>query len=263
MVFYKNTEAVGIFPAEIKNHNLSFIGDERVTDINGGILNPIYSKKIIEVLADFIIAEDLKVELYPLDKENELVRFLPDMLKGEKVEKAEPFSVLKLPSSWDEYLNFLSSKNRHELRRKLAKAKDATIKKLKAEEIKKLFELMESSSVEKKNFLSKEMKDFFIMFALYLEKIGSLRLNGSFYKDEIVGILFCFQMGNTVYAFNTGYNPDFSKLSPGFISFALDIKSAISEGLSYYNFLRGEERFKFDLGAKRIYTWKIKKLESV
>ncbi len=263
MVFYDDKKAVGILPAEIKNHNLSLIGDQRVTDINGGIFSPVHSKKIIEVLADFIIKEDLKVELYPLDKENELGSFLPDMLKEAEIEKAETFSVLKLPSSWNEYLSSLSSKNRHELRRKLTKAKGAEIKNLKSKDINKLFELMESSSTEKKSFLSKEMKDFFSMLASYLEGIGALRLNGSFYKGEIIGILFCFQMEDSVYAFNTGYNPDFSKLSPGLISFALDIKSAISEGLSYYNFLRGEERFKFDLGAKRIYAWKIKKSESV
>ena len=263
MVFYEERKAVGIFPAEIKNHNLSLIGDERVTDLNGIIFNPHYLNKIIKVLADFIMEEDLRVELYPLAKESELMRLLPDMLKEEKVEKAEPFSVLKLPSSWDRYLNSLSSKNRHELRRKLTKAKGAEIKNLKAKYINKLFELMGSSSTEKKSFLSKEMKNFFSMLALYLEEIGALRLKASFYKGEIIGILFCFQMGNTVYAFNTGYNPDFLKLSPGFISFALDIKSAISEGFSYYNFLRGKERFKFDLGAKRIYTWKIKRLKSV
>ena len=73
-----------------------------------------------------------------------------------------------------------------------------------------------------------------------------------------MGILFCFQMRNTVYAFNTGYNPDFFKLSPGVISFAFDIQSAIDVGFAYYNFLRGEERYKFDLGAERVYTWRIK-----
>ncbi len=263
MVFYEGKKVVGILPAEIKNHNLSLIGDERVTDLNGTILNPLYSKKITEVLADFIMEEDLKVELYPLDKESELLKILPDMLKEKRVEKAELFPVLELPSSWNEYLDSLFSKNRHELRRKLTKAKGAEIKRLESRDMDKLFELMESSSTEKKSFLSEEMKDFFSMITSYFEKIGALRLNGSFYRNKIIGILFCFQMGDTVYAFNTGYDPDFSKLSPGFISFALDIKLAISEGFSYYNFLRGEERFKFDLGGERIYTWKIERLKSV
>ena len=133
---------------------------------------------------------------------------------------------------------------------------------LKAKDVFKLFELMESSSSEKEIFLDEEMKKFFSSLAIYFEKMGMLRLKGSFYNNEIMGMLFCFQMNNSVYAFNTGYNPDFEKLSPGVVSFSLDIKAAIDEGLNYYNFLRGEERFKFDLGARRTYTWRIKRLKS-
>lgn len=259
MLFYEDGKAVGIFPAEIKKHSLSLIGDERVTDLNDIILDPNYSEKIIEFLADYIIKEDLSIDLYPLAEESVLVKLLPRIINEKKAEKTAPFPVLRLPFSWDGYLNSLSSKKRHELRRKLAKVEGATVKQIKASDIDKLFELMEYSSREKKDFLIEEMKEFFRSFALYLESIGALRLRAAFYKKKIIGILFCFQMKDTVYAFNTGYNPDFSELSPGFISFVLDIRSAISEGLSYYNFLRGEERFKFDLGAQRIYTWRIKK----
>lgn len=259
MVFYEDGKAVGIFPAEIKNHNLSLIGDERVTDLNDVILNPHYSEKIIEFLADYIIKEDLSIDLYPLTEDSVLVRLLHGIIDEKKAEKIAPFPVLKLPASWNRYLTSLSSKKRHELRRKLSKVEDAKIKQIKASDIDKLFELMEYSSSEKKDFLIEDMKEFFRAFAIYLEGVGALRLRASFYKGEIIGVLFCFQMKDMVYAFNTGYNPDFSKLSPGFISFALDIRSAISEGLSYYNFLRGEERFKFDLGAQRIYTWRIRK----
>jgi hypothetical protein len=233
MVFYDDKEAVGILPAEIKNYNLSLIGDERVTDINGGIFNPVYSKKIFEVLSG--------------------------NLKRRRVEKAEPFSVLTLPSLWDDYISSLSSKKRHELRRKLAKSEGAEIKRLKSNDIGNLFELMESSSAEKKIFLSEEMKYFFSTLAEHFERMGALRLKGCFYKNEILAILFCFQLKDTVYAFNTGYNPDFYKLSPGVVSFALDIEEAIGEGFTCYNFLRGEERFKSDLGARRAYTWKIKR----
>lgn len=259
MVFYKDSEPVGILPAEIKDNTLFLIGDERVTDLNGIILNSRYSKEIIGSISDFILEKDLRVELYPLVPKSELMEFLPGMLNVKKVEKSESFSALKLPSSWEEYLGALSSKNRHEIRRKLKKVKGATIKKLKAEDINKLFDLMESSSTEKKSFLSKEMENFFYEIALYLEGIGALRLKACFYKNEILAILFCFQMKDTVYAFNTGYDPDFYELSPGVVSFALDIEEAIDEGFTCYNFLRGEERFKSDLGARRSYTWKIKK----
>ncbi|MEJ2306434.1 MAG: GNAT family N-acetyltransferase [candidate division WOR-3 bacterium] len=259
MVFYRNGKPVGILPSEIKDKTLFLIGDERVTDINGIILDCRYSGEIIEFIADFIMEKDLKVELYPLDSESELMEFLPGMLKIKTPEKATPFFVLKLPSSREEYLGSLSSKKRHEIRRKGRKLKGAEIKNLKAKDINKLFELMESSSRDKKGFLSKEMKAFFREIALYFEGIGSLRFKACYYKAKILAGLFCFQMKDTVYAFNTAYNPDFYKLSPGVVSFALDIDEAINESFACYNFLRGEERFKSDLGARRDYTWKIKR----
>ncbi len=259
MVFYKEKKAVGIIPANIKNGSLCLINDGRVTDFSGVVLVPDYSERIMKRLANFIIAEHLNIDLYPLLEGDELISILTVILNVKELEKAEVFPVLTLPSSWGDYIASLSSKNRHELRRKLNKAKGLEIKNLKAKDIDKLFKLMEYSSREKKEFLNKEMKDFFKELALYLEKSNMLRLKSSFYKDEIVGINFCFQMGDSVYAFNTGYNPDLYKLSPGLISFALDIRVAIDEKLLYYNFLRGEERFKFDLGAKRKYTWKIKR----
>jgi hypothetical protein len=258
MVFYDEEKAVGIVPANIKNGSLCLINDDRVTDFSGEILVPDYSKRIMERLANFIIKEDLNIDLYPLIEESEMVRFLPDMLKVKTLEKIEPFPVLRLPSSWSEYLAGLSAKKRHELRRKLNKIGGADIKELKASKIEKLFELMEYSK-SKKEFLNGDIKDFFKALASYLEGIGALRLKGVYLKEKILGVIFAFQKDNMIYAFNTGYNPKFYKLSPGFVSFAMDIRSAIDEGFTYYNFLRGEERFKFDLGSEKVYTWKIKR----
>ena len=262
MVFYKGEEVVGILPAELKSDNLYLIGDERVTDLNGLLSKPDYTEEIIDTLANFIIDQDLNIELSPLTKESKVLQFLPDKLDSKRLDKLETMPVLNMLSSWSKYLSSLSSKKRHELRRKIKKAEGAELRELRAKDIFKLFELMESSSSDKRIFLEEEMKNFFSSLALYFEKIGALRLKGAFYNNEIMGILFCFQMNDSVYAFNTGYNPDFGELSPGVVSFALDIKAGIDEGFTYYNFLRGEERFKFDLGARRFYTWKIKRLKS-
>jgi CelD/BcsL family acetyltransferase involved in cellulose biosynthesis len=257
MVFSKKDEVVGIIPAWIKNNKLMLIGDKRVTDCSGIISNPNYTKKVIESLTSFIVEENLSFELYPIAKDNEILQFPLEALKEKTMERIEPLAVLKLYSSWEQYLRGLSSKNRHEVKRKLNKVKGIEVKDLKATEIDRLFELMEYSK-SKKEFLTDEMKNFFKALASYLEGIGALRLRATYFKKDIFGVIFAFEMADTVYAFNTGYNAKFYKLSPGFVSFAVDIKLAIAEGFSYYNFLRGEERFKFDLGAKRTYIWKIR-----
>ncbi|MEO0293224.1 MAG: GNAT family N-acetyltransferase [candidate division WOR-3 bacterium] len=255
MVLYDESEIVGIIPGEIKNRKLSLIGDERVTDLNGILFNPKYSEDVINTLSSFIKEKELRFELYPILPESPLMKIFPNESKKELV---NIIPILKLPRSWEEYLENLPSKERHEVRRKLRKVEGLKIRSLKGEEIKELFIMMESFP-QKREFLTKNMKKFFLNLALYLEGEKLLRLKASFYKREILAILFCFQSENTIYAFNSAYNTKFYKLSPGFVSFAMDIKEAIEEGFTYYNFLRGEERFKFDLGARKTYTWKIKR----
>ena len=49
--------------------------------------------------------------------------------------------------------------------------------------------------------------------------------------------------------YNSGYDPDFSYLSVGILNKAFAIREAIGAGKRYFDFLRGPERYKYDLGA--------------
>jgi CelD/BcsL family acetyltransferase involved in cellulose biosynthesis len=46
-----------------------------------------------------------------------------------------------------------------------------------------------------------------------------------------------------------GYNDDFSKLSPGTVMVGHSVRHAIEEGFQVYDFLRGDESYKFSFGA--------------
>ena len=79
--------------------------------------------------------------------------------------------------------------------------------------------------------------------------MGWLRLRGTYLSDTLISILFSFQMENTVYLYNSGFDPAYAHLSPGIVNICQDIQSAILEGITQYDFLRGDERYKYQFGA--------------
>jgi len=58
-----------------------------------------------------------------------------------------------------------------------------------------------------------------------------------------------FDYGGHYDLYNSGFNPDFSSLSPGQVLTAYTIKDAIENGRTLYDFLRGNEEYKFRLGG--------------
>ena len=60
----------------------------------------------------------------------------------------------------------------------------------------------------------------------------------------------CFDAGSYLYLYNSGYDPEFSSLSVGLVSKALCVQWAIENGMTGLDFLRGDEPYKYDLGAK-------------
>lgn len=257
MVFWDGDRPVGIFPGIVENKTLRFIGDERVTDITDIIYLSIYEEQFLESLASLITSKDWCVDLFPLEAGSPLVRLLSELLNDVKIKQSDLSPLLSLPDSWDSYLNKLDGKERHELRRKLKKASDVALKSVGSEQIETLFQLMIASSNEKKDFLKKEVCSFFKAIAESFSKNQWLRFRVSFLDSKPIGAIFSFYFNNRIYLYNTGFDPDFHFFSPGIISIALDIKSAIDEGFKYYDFLRGEERYKFHLGAEERYTRRV------
>jgi len=72
-----------------------------------------------------------------------------------------------------------------------------------------------------------------------------LRLGG-----RRVASVLCFRAGDELLLYNSGYDPLFAGLSVGLLSKALALKRAIDLGSKRFDFLRGAERYKYELGAQ-------------
>jgi CelD/BcsL family acetyltransferase involved in cellulose biosynthesis len=79
---------------------------------------------------------------------------------------------------------------------------------------------------------------------------GWLRLGVLEVDGEDVAVLYAFAYEGTLALYNAAFDPTLAPLSVGIVCHAYAIRSAIEEGIRTYDLLRGDEPYKYDLGAE-------------
>ncbi|MCB9079925.1 MAG: GNAT family N-acetyltransferase [Anaerolineaceae bacterium] len=166
--------------------------------------------------------------------------------------------VITLPADWETYLAGVDKKQRHEIRRKMRKIeREAETRWYVVDSLTDLDQAMtdfitlhQKSTQDKEDFWSEPMIQFFKTVAKILAQAGWLKL----YFIEVNGILaatmLCFDYNNEFLLYNSGYDPEqFAQLSPGNVLTSYTLRHAIELGRSRYDFLRGDEEYKFRFGA--------------
>ena len=165
--------------------------------------------------------------------------------------------VLDLPASWDEYLVTLPSKHRHELQRKTRRlrreAPDARVSVIRRrQEIETrfgdFFDLHRRSRVGKERFMDARMEKFFRRVLGDLADAGGAAL---WFLDLPSGPAAAFvvlEWEHTVGLYNSGFHPDRATLAPGVVLLVHVVEDAILRGKRRFDFLRGEERYKYEFG---------------
>ncbi|MEW5960581.1 MAG: GNAT family N-acetyltransferase [Chloroflexota bacterium] len=167
--------------------------------------------------------------------------------------------VITLAASWDDYLAGIDKKQRHEIRRKIRKIEQEAETRWYAIEAEagleaamdQFIELHQKSTQDKEDFWSEQLIRFFKAVALELARAGWFKL----YFIEVDGVraaaMLCFDYNNEFLLYNSGYDPEqFAHLSPGNVLTAYTIQDAIRLGRQRYDFLRGDEIYKFRFGAQ-------------
>lgn len=157
---------------------------------------------------------------------------------------------IELPSSFDEYLAGLDKKQRHELRRKRRRYQDLVGRpQLERSGAMAAFaRLHRRSGGAKGAFMTETMESF---FAAVLTLPGA-RLDSLTAPDgATVAMAFGFEDDDAYYLYNAAYDPDRADASPGMVLLAELIAEAIAGGRQVFDLLKGEETYKFRLGARR------------
>lgn len=82
---------------------------------------------------------------------------------------------------------------------------------------------------------------------------GLLRFDELWVKEYCVASAYAFDNGRTFFYFNAGYDPAWASHSVGLVLTGLSIRAACERGNETYDFMRGDEAYKFDW-ANRIET---------
>jgi CelD/BcsL family acetyltransferase involved in cellulose biosynthesis len=257
---------VGIAPLMVKKNSLRFIASEEVSDYCDFVVEKGKSEEFFKNVLNHIKTThpDIeKIDLMNIKSTSPTLDILP-LIASEwgyscSSKEAEVAPILELPSSYENYLENLSKKKRHELRRKLRRMESLegirvekiTDAKNLPKYIDKFIALHIQGSPSKAKFWENpKMTAFFHEMAHRFSLRKWIELNVLFYEDRMLAALLNFSYADRIFFYNVAFDKDFARYSPGIYLFNHSIQEAISKGNKCADFLRGREKYKYYFGAE-------------
>ena len=254
---------MAIASLERKDKTISFMGNSETFDYNDFMVRPGFEPTFFDMLLKCVEAENCDtMELYSIKESSLTLKHLPEMAKqrGYSVDiKPEDVTPgLDLPANWDDYLGLLSRKDRHELRRKMRRLETVenwtwypvTAPEVVSSHMDEFFRLMGKSDPEKARFITPIRQQFFRNIAQRTAELGLLKLFFLELDGQKVATSLCFDYHTSRFLYNSGYDPEHSYYSVGLLLNALCLRDAIESGITYFDFLRGPEPYKYHLGGQ-------------
>lgn len=257
-------ELQGIAPFFLHQRRVMFLGSYEIADYLDLIAPPNqlapFSEALFEHLEDHTADWDV-IDLYNLRDNSPTLNILTETAKRRgwnmQEETLRPAPCLDLPDSWEGYLDGLDSKKAHEIERKLRRAEGYFLPvewyQVREEshletEIESFLELM-SYHPEKAEFLTEVMETQLRKSVHKAFQAGWVHLSFLTVGGKKAASYLNFDFNNRIWLYNSGLNPMFENISPGWVLLSYLIRWAIEEGKDAFDFLRGAERYKYDFGG--------------
>ena len=250
---------------------LTLLGSQDVWDYRDFIILPGREEEIFRDLAALFEQSSWEyIELNSIAEFSSTTTFFPKVMEsfGFRVtrEIEETVINLSLPSTWEEFLERLSAKDRHELRRKIRRIEKegscawGRVEDLSSvdEKMRIFLDLHRQSRRDKSEFMTPRMEAYFRDLGEGLLSKGWLDLSFLQFQGKEIAAFFSFDFGGIKYVYNSGYDPVFSWYSPGIILSAYCIRGAIEKGMRGFNFLRGREDYKYHLGGREEANYRLR-----
>lgn len=255
-------QLVGVAALEMDRDGARTLGDANVRDYAGPLSLDGQEEVVAAGLLEWL-TEDLtsQLELWGLRADGTLVAAVTAVAEAagwqaeQSSEAVSPQAAL--PPDFDAYLAGLTKHARHEIRRKLrhlAAAGAVTFESVTgpaevAAQMNGFLELMRNSRDDKDEFLTPAMEAFFRDLAATFAGLGLLRLSSLKLDEATIAMTLAFESAETTFLYNSGYNPAFSYLAAGLLSKVYAIRDSIARGKRTFDFLRGDEPYKHELGG--------------
>jgi CelD/BcsL family acetyltransferase involved in cellulose biosynthesis len=278
----ENKKLVGIAPFFLTLNQtgekvLMLLGSIEIADYLDLIARPEDLPAFIEAVMDFLDSEqspDWRVlDLYNLLENSPS---LPAILISANrrglncsVEQLQHCPYISLPGDWETYLAGIHKKQRHEIRRKMRRLETqelpyrwyfVTHESTLDAEIDAFIALM-AQDAEKERFLTDVMRSQLQASIHAAFKAGWLQLAFVEIDGQKAAGYLNFDFGNHIWVYNSGLNYALGELSPGWVLLGYLLQWAIENGRSAFDFMRGDEDYKYRFGAtdrhiQRVTIWR-------
>jgi CelD/BcsL family acetyltransferase involved in cellulose biosynthesis len=266
----EGTELVGIAPFFITEQEgvkkLMLLGSIEISDFLDLIVTAGRARAFIEGLLGYVSDQLASQGIHSIDMYN-LLEDSPTILHLSEAGKAAGFEVIKavlqhapfitLPGDWDQYLESIDKKQRHEIRRKMRRAAEAdarvevyfTTDLSRVEEDTQAFITLMAQDTEKEAFLTPAMREQFKISIQTAFENGCLQLAFLQVNGENAAAYLNFDYQNHIWVYNSGFDRRFMEYSPGWVLLGHLLKWANENKRSEFDFLRGDEDYKYKFGA--------------
>lgn len=256
----EDTAPVAFLPITIETRRFNTLrtlrlGSAPTADFTGFLALPEYEEESLVSLADYIQTQ-LSWDRFWL---RDVLDPRLDIFKNRFVEHSDAVEetdriscpYLPLPADWNEYLpTSLGRRTREHLRRRLRQIENLDG-----------FQSVQINSTNVAGEVDTLLRLWQARWGLATQEYRALLLNcfengclhlialkqGSNPIASIAG--FVDEQRRTFYYFISGYNEDYAKYSPGRVIVGYSIRFAIENGFQTYDFLRGDDPYKFEFGA--------------
>ncbi len=242
-----------LLPLTMNGDGLSFVGHRDLVDYRSP-LGSGADHLVEEVVGSMPAGVRIRFDSLPGEASDAIVEGLRRLGLDPKVSVGDVAAVLTLPTSFDEYLTRIGKKERHELRRKRRRFEEEAgspdlIRVVGDEPVFRQFvTLHRRSDGEKGSFMTGAMEEFFQeLYGLPGWGIDAL-LDGD---GRVVAAAFGYVDESGYYLYNSAFEIGLSRISPGQVMLGVMIERAVHENRRIFDFLKGDENYKFRLGAAR------------
>lgn len=254
----------GIAPLFRHQGSLLFIGSHEIADYLDFIspsqtLEPFLNDIFNHLEGQPSLWKDL--DLYNLVQDSPTLSILKKLARARgwhyRESILQPAPCLTLSDSWEGYLDGLESKYRHEIERKIRRAKGYFLpvdwyrvseKSHLDEELDAFLELM-AYHPEKAEFLTDVMESHLRKSVHNAFDEGWVQLSFLTVGGEKAAGYLNFDFDNRIWVYNSGLNPMFENISPGWVLLSYLIQWAIEQGRKSFDFMRGDESYKYHFGG--------------
>jgi CelD/BcsL family acetyltransferase involved in cellulose biosynthesis len=258
-------KVIGVVPLMVKDGTALLIGDTDVCDYLDFIVTPGREKGFFEAVMDDLKKSGIKrLDLKHVRPDSTVLKDLAPLAQGRgltvETVKDNVSYEMDLPNTFEAYMESLSTKQRHEVRRKLRRLNEEgriAYRSVGAggevgPAMATFYRMFVESRQDKADFMTEKMRSFFNMLTAAMAGAGLLKLGVLELDGRPLAEIMCFDYRDCIYLYNSGYDPNYVSLSAGLLSKVLAIKDSIEKGRRKFDFLKGAETYKSHLGGQEV-----------